>query len=264
MTSHKTQHIVQQVLCLFFMLISFSGCVQLIEGRPAGPWHDAYNPIEDTASEAFITQAWARLEAEFGGPVIPVQQVLLRRSKKSGDAAGYRIAENFSLAECVDPSNGVFAIYLSLDPGNFDYYGLLGHECGHLFNPYIFDWYMEGLVTRFSEQLCAEVGVPWGHWQRRFKRNRRDPYALSYRMMCELQAHFPQYYPSIPRFTAPGTLALERLRIDIDAWIASLPLERQQEARDVITPYAGRLSRCSSPACHFAAPTMVSDDDAAR
>lgn len=245
------------VLCLFLFLPALSGCVQLSSGKPPGPWHEAYQAIEDVESEVFVAHALEQAVAQFGQPVVPVGQVILRRSRKLPEVRRYRIAEDFSLTECVDPTNGVFAIYLAVDPGHPNYYPLLGHECAHLLNPYIIDWYMEGVATLFSEQVCNEAGHSWGDWERHFSRSRRDPYALSYRMMCELQEAFPEQYPSIIQYVAENGKGAGKLRIDIDAWLQTLPHGRREEALRIIAPYTKVLQRRASEQYYFTIPQAM-------
>jgi hypothetical protein len=242
------------VLCLFLFLLALSGCMQLSVGKPPGPWHEAYQPIEDAESEAFIAQALEQAIAQFGQPAIPVGQVILRRSKKLPEARRYRIAEDFSLTECVDSTNGVFAIYLAVDPDHPNYFPLLGHECAHLLNPRIIDWYMEGIATLFSEQVCAETGRPWGDWERHFNRSRRAPYALSYRMMRELQEQCPGQYPDIIHCVAENGNGPDKLRIDIDRWLQTLPPDRRDEALRIIAPYTKILQRRTSDRYYFTIP----------
>ena len=125
----------------------FSGCVGLKEGQPPGAWHDAYQPLDDPAAEKFFFGALERAKIEFGDPVVPVNRVLFRRSKKTAAARAYRIGENFSLTQCVDSTNGVFVVYIGVDPGHRNFYPLLGHEAAHFINARITDWYMEGVAT---------------------------------------------------------------------------------------------------------------------
>jgi hypothetical protein len=242
-------------LPLLFLLGGLSGCVHFSESPPPGPWHTAYQPIADPESDAFILQALEMAKAQYGQPVIPVKKVLLRRSKKTNEARCYRIAENFSLTECVDATNGLFVIYLSVDPKHKDYFPLLAHECAHLLNPYLFDWYMEGFATLFSEYACSKTGKDWSNWQRRFAKSRRKPYSLSYRMMCELQHEFPSEFPSIIRFTAPHSPNnTQHQHIDINAWLQTLPPARRTTALTIIAPYTQVLHHNSGSQYHFAIP----------
>ena len=241
--------------CACAAVLLQSGCMQLTSGRPAGPWHDAYEPINDPESEAFVAAALEKAVQQFGEPALPVRKVMLRRSRKVREARRYRIGEDFSLTECVDSTNGVFVIYLAVDPGHRNYFPLLGHECAHLLDARIFDWYMEGAATLFSRQVCEETGREWGSWKRHFERTRRDPYGLSYRMMSELEQEFPEAYPSFIRCTAEqGGEGNTRLRIDIDAWLARLPPDRADRAREIIAGYADVLERNVSPQYYFRKP----------
>lgn len=228
--------------------------MQLSDGKPPYPWHDAYQPIVDPESEAFVTRSLERAIAEFGEPAIPVNKVLLRRSRKVPEARRYWIDEDFSLTECVDTTNGVFAIYLAVDPGHRNYFALLGHECAHLLNPYIFDWYMEGFASVFSKKMCEETERKWGDWKRHFERTRHGPYGLSFRMMLELQQEFPAEYPTIIRFTAENGDDTDRRHIDIDAWLATLTPDRRYAALEIISEYSDVLKKNASDQYHFNPP----------
>lgn len=241
---------------LLFLFPILAGCSGLTARKPPGPWHEAYQPIEDETSRTFIAQTLERARSEFGEPAIPINEILLRRSRKTEEARRYRIGEDFSLTECIDSTNGVFVVYIGVDPGHSNYYALLAHECLHLLDYRITDWYMEGMATVFSEQVCEEQDKPWGDWKRHFLKSRRDPYALSYRMMTELRGAFPGQYPHLLRFTArhgpdPSTWR----RIDIDAWIGTLPPARRQEARDIIEPYTAELIKNTGQVYDFTVPT---------
>jgi hypothetical protein len=231
--------------------------MRLSDGRPPGPWHAAYQPIEHPESETFISNALERAVAQFGEPSIPVTKILLRRSRKVEEARRYRLGEDFSLTECVDPTNGVFVIYLAVDPGHVNYFPLLGHECAHLINPQIFDWYMEGIATLFSEQLCNDTGREWGDWKRHFNRSRREPYALSYRMMQELQQEFPDEYPTLVQYVATNGKGKDRLRIDIDEWLGILPDDRYDTALDIISNYSKTLEKKTTEQYYFTVPQAL-------
>lgn len=233
------------------------GCSTVPGNRPPGSWEAAYRPIESAEVDAFVAFALDRATRTFGPPARPVREVRLRRSKKASGARGYRLAEDFSLTECVDPSNGIYVVYLAADPGDPNFYPLLGHECAHLIDPRIYDWYMEGIATVFSEETCRARGLAWGGWRRRFERDDRDPYALSYRMMRELKAAFPIEYPALVSLYAeenPARWARGRRRIEVDGWIASLPAARRGEARAIIARYAKGLRRHAKKPYAFEVP----------
>ena len=239
---------------LLLLLFCASGCMHISDGKPSGPWYDAYQPIDDPDSETFLFQSLEMAIAEFGEPVIPVNKVLLRRSRKTEAARRYRIGEDFSLTECVDTTNGVFVIYIGVDPGHRNYFALLGHECTHLIDPHITDWYMEGIATVFSEQACGAQGVEWGDWKRHFMKSRREPYALSYRMMLALRDTFPNEYPALVRFVVPNGRGPKWLHIDIDAWLDTLPQARWEEALDIIKPHVPALRKAVNKQYGFAVP----------
>jgi len=248
----------QCLLLLLFLSLAGSGCMRLSSSRPPGPWYDAYQPIEDPDTDVFLEQVLDLAMTEFGEPAIPINRILLRRSRKTEEVRRYRIGEDFSLTECVDPTNGLFVVYIGVDPGHSNYYALLAHECVHLLNPQVTDWYMEGIATVFSEQACEEVGEAWGDWKRHFLQSRRDPYALSYRMMSELRAAFPDQYPSLVHCIEPNANGPDRwLRIDIDQWIAALPDERREEALHIIEPYVNVLRKNTGKLYDFAIPSAL-------
>jgi len=249
--------VIISALCLSVFILGATGCMSLSDSRPPGPWHEAYRPITDPASEAFVSNAFEMAVAEFGEPVIPVNTILLRRSKKAESAMRYLIGEDFSLTECPDSTNGLFVIYIGVDPGHPNYYALLGHEVMHLLNPYITDWYMEGIATVFSEQVCGEMNLEWGSWKRHFMKSRRDSYALSYRMMLELNQEFPDEYPNLIRLLQVNAKDEKWRYIDIDAWLESLPQNRQSEALDIIEPYVKGLKKGINRQYGFAVPDAL-------
>jgi hypothetical protein len=240
------------LLCLLSLLPA--GCVRLIGSKPEGPWYEAYQPIDDEASQHFISQALDEAVRMFGEPVFPVNQIILRRSRKSDEARFYCLAEDFSLTECIDPENGIFVIYIGVDPDHENYYALLGHECAHLLNPFITDWYMEGLATLFSGWICEELGKDWGTWTLRFERLQRDPYAVSFRMMEQLHSALPEAYYRIPGFAVTNGRGDTWLKVDIDAWMNTLSETERKTAREIIRPCVSVLRKNTNRQYGFAVP----------
>jgi hypothetical protein len=102
------------------------------------------------------------------------------------------------------------------------------------------------------------MGKDWGDWRRYFMESRRDPYALSYRMMFELRDAFPFHYPQLIHCTAPNVNGTTRWqRIDIDKWIGSLPDDRHGEALNIIEPYIDVLSKHTGKLYDFAVPSEL-------
>ena len=236
------------------LYIFLSACTPLLNSPPPVPWQEAYQPLNDPAAEAFIHSGLAQAEAEFGPSAFPVKKVLLRRSKKRASVQNYALAENFSLTEAVEKKKGVFAIYIGVDPSDPEYYPMLGHECAHLLNPFIFDWYMEGFATVFSEEICNKTGHDWSVWKKRFKKNRHEPYACSYRMMRDLKRAFPSAYSSFLHYAKPNPKIPGRDYIDINAWLDSLPPNRRAEAVNIIEPNVKLLRHRSGAQYHFEVP----------
>ncbi|MBN2703541.1 MAG: hypothetical protein JXR23_04945 [Pontiellaceae bacterium] len=240
---------------LLFLCLFLAGCSSVL--TPAGAWYEVYQPIHDPASHSFVADVLKQAVDEFGEPVHRVQQVLLRRSRKSEEFSNYRVREDFSLTECQDATAGLYVIYMGMGPDDPDYFAFLAHECTHLLNPRITDWYMEGIATLFSEEVCEARGIDWSPLRSVFEADEREPYALSYRMMKALKEAFPAAYPSIIHFVAPNRSGEEWQRIDIDAWIASLPSADQREALAIIKPYAKRLAKEKRKLYDFTVPAGV-------
>ena len=137
------------------------------------------------------------------------------------------VRNNFQLCECIDEAGGKFVLYAEGEPGEDIFYLQMGHEVAHLLNPYLYDWYVEGLNTVFAEELARQAGYSFSPWGKRFHRNRtREPYAVSYYMMKEVQAAAGEDLRSILRHAVVSgrrQYGDERRRIDIDAWLATLP-----------------------------------------
>jgi len=234
-----------------FALLCLGACTHLLDAPPPGAWSAAYQPIHDPASDLFVSNALKRAISEFGDPVFPVRKVMIRRSKKNPSVQNYRLAEDFSLTECSDLSNGCCTIYLGVAPSDSAYFPMLGHECGHLLNPFLFDWYMEGFCTLFSEQFCAEQGKDWHAWRKKMDRKRHDPYAASYQMMRALHTAFPKEYVQLLQFAVSTPGFPGRQHIDIQAWIATLPVAQRPVAREIIRQHTKTLQHYSGAQYHF-------------
>ncbi|QBG47902.1 hypothetical protein EGM51_11030 [Verrucomicrobia bacterium S94] len=231
------------VTAALMVSVLMCSCSTVINGLPEGPIHAAYQPLGEPEAEAFFFRCLDELTEEYGNPDVPVNEVIFRRSRKDETARRYRIAEDFSLTQCIDPSNGVFVVYIGVDAGKKNFYPLLTHECGHLMNARIKDWYMEGFATVFSEEICTEKNKLWGDWGRHFNRSKKNPYARSYRMMRDLKAACPEAYPKMIRFTKPNPRSPEWLCIDIDAWLETLGSVQRDTALEIIEPHLKILRR---------------------
>ncbi len=244
-------------LFLSALLLLVFGCFSLSDHELPVPLVDCYEPIDDPLSIQFIDQVLKMARMEFGAPAWEVREVRLLRSRKKAAWKQLRIKEDFSLTEVVDTTNRVVAVYISEDPGNPQYFPLLAHECVHVLNPLVRDWYMEGMASVFALKVCRDLGRPDAGWAARFEHDRLEPYACSFRMMSALQEHFPDEYSMMIQHAVADTERPGWQRIDIDGWIALLPPERRTEAYEVITPFAKILKRHVSDEIAFTAPLRV-------
>lgn len=156
--------------CVFVLLIGLlSGCTTLVKKPDSVVWHTCYQPIESVEAHAFMQKGIALLQEKYGAPDFPVKKVLLRQTVKSESAAGYHIAEHFSLLEIVDAECGIFCIYIGVPPEHERFYYLLGHEIGHLLHPQqIGVAEAERFCNTFSGQLCAQENRPFSEkWETR-------------------------------------------------------------------------------------------------
>jgi len=252
----KKRGLLKAALALTLLL---SSCTQWKKGKPPGEWYESYQPIQNPQADLFVKQAISLTTTQFPDSIFPIKKIILRHSKKTTAAKNYRIAEHFSLTECIDSTNGIFVIYIEVDPTHPSFYPLLGHECTHLINPKIFDWYMEGIATQFSEDLCKKEGKSWAEWTKRFNKNSTDPYALSYQMMHQIkQTVSPQTYAAILRYRAPNHFSPSRERIDIIAWLKTLSPKEQTKVISIIRRYEKQLLAHKSKQYDF---TKISNSD---
>jgi len=116
---------------------------------------------------------------------------------------------------------------------------------------------MEGAATVFSEEICNECGISWKAWEKRFQREKnKKPYSASYSMMKELKQAVPEHYPQFIRFTAP-TAEEDRLQIDIDAWLNTLPQADRTRAVGIISRWMKILKRRESKDYNFTVPAEL-------
>jgi hypothetical protein len=200
---------------------------------PATPWEDCYRPIHDAAADAFVQAALAEL-GRYGGPRIPVRRVELRLSRKTRAARRLRIAEGFTRTACVDPATGRFVIYLRVSPGDPEFYPLLGHECGHLLDARVRDWWMEGFCTLFSARLAEGAGRSWATWERRFRRRPDEPYAVAYRAAGDLEAAVPDAFAGLFRHPPRPGPEPGWFELPFAAWLETLGPQARVAAEAVL------------------------------
>jgi hypothetical protein len=152
------------------------------------------------------------------------------------------VATKFNLCECIDRTRGAFALYIASKPGSDQFYLELAHETAHLLNADLFDWYVEGANNVFAERMAAKTGRSWEPWQKLFHRGRKkEPYALAYAMMKEVMtAAGAEGMKTLLSCAEPRTDGPHQ-RINISAWLATLPLQDAGRVDAAISRYAHPL-----------------------
>jgi hypothetical protein len=156
------------------------------------------------------------------------------------------------LCELGDRERGVFILYVSVPEEDGAFYAQLSHETLHMLNPFLFDWYMEGLCNVFAEEMAEKFGFPWEKMARHLEsRRRQDPYAIAYYMMRELKEACGTHLNTLLHFTAWTDKARTRMHIDIQAWLHTLPPKRREAARKIISSAGKDLQRHQGRRNHF-------------
>lgn len=234
---------------LFFLLL---GCIsisyQKVPDKPI--WTDYYQLITDEKTHAFINKALDDAIYNYGEPLFEIKKINVYRSQKNKTYRHLLIQEDFSLTEVIDNNNGHIAIYIGVDPDHPDYYFLLGHEVFHILNPYVKDWYMEGLASVFSEQICLINNYTIND-KLDILGDKENPYRLSYLMMKELTSEMPKSCYNLLNFIEINSKKLIWRRLNINKWIDSLSVDEQEKALKIIQPYEKQLSRLSSENTFF-------------
>ncbi|MFH1216145.1 MAG: hypothetical protein V1706_06565 [Pseudomonadota bacterium] len=148
------------------------------------------------------------------------------------------------LCECYDCMNGIFIIYVSVSPSDPLFFPQLSHEALHLLNPYLYDWYIEGLSNVFSEKFSKENGYSWtAAYDHLNEVREKDPYAISYFMMREISEIAGEHLGSIFEYAAWSDGRQRKMHIDINSWLAALPADINKKVRGIIDSSASSLKK---------------------
>ena len=132
----------------------------------------------------------------------------------------------------IDDENGAYTITLSRQPEEFAYQGQLGHEVGHLLNPYLYDPYVEGLNTVIAEHYLKSGQMDWSPWQQYLANSDTTEqrfYGSTYRMMTEVWAAAgPEYIRTILSFGVPTRHRKDVLHIEINDWLKTMPPDKRK------------------------------------
>ena len=153
-----------------------------------------------------------------------------------------RFAKEFELCETLDPAKGSFVLYTSVPEGDPTFFAQLLHEVCHLINPKIYDWYIEGLCYIFAEYILKRTNKDYGVIQKTFApRKEKDPYAVSYFMMKDIQkvAGLNKLF----RYAVYNSGNSGKMHIDINAWLNTLSPGQKKIVADIIRDHAKILEK---------------------
>jgi hypothetical protein len=191
-----------------------------------------YQSIDDPKANSFLQQGLSYAIELYGEPRIPVRKVFLKYRPQG------------ALTNLTDSGDGIFTIFLSHKPNEYSFYGQLAHEVAHLLNAQIYDAYVEGLNTVFSEKLLKRTGKDWSRWEEYYRKNEAPFYATTYFMMKEVSEvagdRAMSNFLSYAKYNSENS---QRMYIDIEEWIDSLPREKRAKVRNVILKYASNVQK---------------------
>ena len=201
--------------------------------------------IDDPEANAFVQEGLSYAIELYGEPRISVKKVVLRYKPQGSP-----------FTNLTDARKGLFTIYLTHKPTEYAFYGQLAHEIGHLLNAQLYDMYVEGLNTAFSEKLLKRADKDWSGWEQYYKDNKEPFYSSTYFMMKDVSDaagdEALQTLLSHAKFLPQDS---QRMYIDINEWLKSLPREQRAQARKVILNHASNVQKAmGSSAYNFMLP----------
>jgi hypothetical protein len=219
------------------ILIAAGGRTRAASAPPPPPirsdWHLRYQPLESASARELLDRAMAFGKKRLGEPAIPVKEVRLRLSAPLEE--GDRIRRGFQLTEIADSEKGIFAIYVSARPGEVAFPGQLAHEAFHLANARLRDAYVEGLNGLLTEEFLRDAGMSWEPWKRHFESGKEPLYGQAYALAVDLAAAAGREAVwTMLRFAVETPANRERMEIDIDGWLRSLPEGARARAKAAI------------------------------
>lgn len=134
------------------------------------------------------------------------------------------VPEGIQLCEMMPQVRGSFVLYIASDPYGLQFIPQLNHEVFHLLNIHLYDWYVEGLSSVFSEYYTEKSGYSWQEMRLFFlEHQQHDPYAMAYFMMKDIYCVAQLYMKTFLKYAVWTDKQQGKMHIDIDAWLASLP-----------------------------------------
>jgi hypothetical protein len=194
-----------------------------------------YPSIDDPEVNSFIKQGLSYAIELYGEPRIPVNRVMLRYRPEG------------ALTNLTDSRNGIFTIFLSRKINEYSFYGQLAHEIAHLLNAQLFDAYIEGLNTVFSEKLLKRSGRDWSGWEDYYREYDNPFYSATYFMMKEVTEIAGESairsFLSYAKYRSDNS---QRMYIDIEEWISSLPAGKRGQVTNVILRHAEHVHKSAN------------------
>ncbi len=217
---------------LLTLLLSAAAYSDPQPGSNPGESFGPYPSIDDAETQAFVRQGLAYAIALYGEPWMPVNRVLVK----------YKPSQAFT--QVTDAPNGIFTIFLSRRKDEYAFHGQLAHEIAHLLNAQVFDAYAEGLNTVFAEQMLKRAGKDWRSWEAHYRKHGDPFYAATYFMMKEVSSHAgADSMRMLLAHATPEPAAPERMYIDIDGWIGSLPSVKRDTVTNIILKHAAQVKQ---------------------
>ena len=213
-----------------------------------------YEKFDHLEGEIFLKESIDYSIMKYGDHKIKLKKIYLYQSKKRTEFSHLLLKENFSLVEVRSNQFEYANIYIGVDINHPSYYPLIAHESFHLLNPYINDWYMEGMASVFAEEFCLLKGIDAEKWVDYFN---NKPYQQSFYMMKKLKNKLSEDYKSLIYYVKKNDENDIWSQIDINKWIKSLSKENQLLAYEIIQPYTKILKQYSTPDIKFMSPVIV-------
>ena len=132
---------------------------------------------------------------------------------------------------------------MSVAPPAEEFHLQLAHEICHLLDPWLYDWYAEGLGNVFAEHWVRKRSLSWEPWSTLFAKGAKsNPYAIAYFMMREVEAIAgPEAMRNLRSCAVPQEKEPGKRRLDIDSWLNGIEAPAREQVREIILHHAAAL-----------------------
>ena len=207
--------------------------------------------LEDPRADEYLKLSMAAAREMYGPPRIPVKRVHLTKEKRlrqntrtdgsRGGIAGYTYI--------VDSETGQFGINMGIRPDKFKFYKTLAHEVLHTSNSRLTSVYMEGLCEVFSHKMLAREKEMRTYYSGPASKDKdfRPVYARAFLMMEEVdKIAGPEYMKTFLRYVEYTNSVRVQMKLDINAWLATMDEETRGDVRAVILRHAPDIKRAQT------------------